>query len=144
MKVLILNDLTYMKTMLTGMPINLGVKSTQADWDDFILVVVNSDMKLKESVLGFLPACESVEQFTVKLRESLILANPHGIFFVSKKLANYHYKTSTPKSLKQIIARCASLSSDENESDDEAMPPTPDQRAASPLPSTGGKRALEF
>ena len=93
-------------------------------------MVVNSDMKLKESVLGFLPACESVEQFTVKLRESLII--------------NYHYKTSTPKSLKQIIARCASSSSDENESDDEAMPPTPDQRTASPLPSTGGKRALEF
>ena len=95
MKVLILNDLTYMKTMLTRMPINLGGKSKQADWDDFILAVVNRDMKLKELVLGFLPACESVKQFTVKLRESLILANPHGIFFVSKKLANHHYKPSS-------------------------------------------------
>ncbi len=82
--------------MLTGIPINLGGKTKRADWDNFILRVINPDLKLKDMVLCFLPACTSVKQFTTKLRESLLLANPHGILFLPKKPASFHVKPSSP------------------------------------------------
>ena len=63
MKVMLLNDFSYTKTMLSGMPDNLGGKTKRAYWDDFILRVINRDTKLKDMVLGFLPACISVKQF---------------------------------------------------------------------------------
>ena len=146
MKVMILNDFSYTKTMLTGIPINLGGKTKRADWDNFILRVINPDLKLKDMVLCFLPACTSVKQFTTKLRESLLLANPHGILFLPKKPASFHVKPSSPKRLKvnRIIARCESSSSDEDNTDNEIIPRTPDQRLHSSPCSKGVKRTLEF
>ena len=144
MKVLLLNNLTYTKTMLTGMPINLGGRSKGADWDIFILSVVDRDPKLKSLVLGFLPKCNTVKQFTQKLRESLILANSHWILFVAQKQGGKHSEAKRPKRLKRIAAPCEPSSSDEMPSDDEAVPPTPDQRTASPQPSKRVKPALDF
>ena len=146
MKMMILNDFSYTKTMLTGIPINLGGKTKHADWDNFILRVINRDLKLKDMVLRFLPACKSVKQFSSKLRESLILANPHGILFLPKTQADYHGKPSSPKRLKvaRIIARCESSSSDEDTTDNEIIPGTPDQRLNSSRCAKGAKRSLEF
>ena len=146
MKMMILNDFSYTKTMLTGMPINLGGKTKNADWDNFILRVINRDLKLKDMVLRFLPACTSVKQFTTKLRESLLLANPHGILFLPKTQASFHVKPSSPKRLKvnRIIARCESSSSDEDTTDNEIIPGTQDQRLHSSPCAKGVKRTLQF
>ena len=48
-----------------------------------------------------------------------------------------------PYRIIRLLNLCAS-SSDEMLSDDEAVPPTPDQRTASPQPSKRVKPALDF
>ncbi len=122
-KVLTLNDLTYTKVMLTKIPVNTGGRGRAAEWDNFILSVIANDPKLKSMVIGFLPKCISLKQLTQKLRESLLKANPHGIFFVAEKQAGK--RGAAEKPLKGIAARCESSSSDD---DSEIIPATPDKR----------------
>ena len=82
--------------MLTKIPVNTGSRGRAAEWDNFIMSVIANDPKLKSKVIGFLPKCTSLKQLTQKLRESLLKANPHGIFFVADKQAGKHKAAEKP------------------------------------------------